>query len=236
MRNFRSCSKVIMVITGRVHCYTFVLCCIWSIDRALCVLINKMFTPDYLQLWSVSNKAANIEWRPINIFFKQKYWRHPDQKKKMAAHTPCVNCNSFPKFCSKSPITELGFGPGILRLEINYYYYNMLYTAHWVFTYSVITKLFPAGCGNFWICINSYSASHDNWCTVGGDGGCRVGKVRAGSTSPMPDHKGFKLQYLVNFQKFSTVRVNGTPMIKLIGLQPNFKRALFKIFAASLCK
>ena len=28
--------------------------------------------------------------------------------------------------------------------------------------------------------------------TVGGDGGCRVGEVRAGTTSPMPDHKGFK--------------------------------------------
>ena len=41
----------------------------------------------------------------------------------------------------------------------------------------------------------------------GGDGGCRVGKVRAGTTSPMPDHKGFKLQELVNFQKFSTLRV-----------------------------
>ena len=42
--------------------------------------------------------------------------------------------------------------------------------------------------------INSYRASRDNWCTVGGDGGCRVGEVRAGTTSPMPDHKGFKLQ------------------------------------------
>ena len=52
-------------------------------------------------------------------------------------------------------------------------------------------------------CVNI--ASHDNWCTwdtfikqdndstVGGDGGCRVGEVRAGSTSPMPDYKGFKL-------------------------------------------
>ena len=30
--------------------------------------------------------------------------------------------------------------------------------------------------------------------TVGGDGGCRVSEVRAGTTSPMPDHKGFKLQ------------------------------------------
>ena len=28
--------------------------------------------------------------------------------------------------------------------------------------------------------------------TVGVDGGCRVGKVRAGTTSPMPDHNGFK--------------------------------------------
>ena len=56
--------------------------------------------------------------------------------------------------------------------------------------------------------IISYSASHDNWCTVGGDGACRVGEVRAGTTSPMPDHKGFKLQQLVNFQKFSTLRAN----------------------------
>ena len=55
--------------------------------------------------------------------------------------------------------------------------------------------------------LNPYSASRDNWCTVGGDGGCRVGEVRAGTTSPMPDHKGFKLQQLVNFQKFSTLRV-----------------------------
>ena len=34
----------------------------------------------------------------------------------------------------------------------------------------------------------------DNYSTVGGDGGCRVGKVRAGTTSPMRDHKGFMLQ------------------------------------------
>ena len=36
----------------------------------------------------------------------------------------------------------------------------------------------------------------DNYSTVGGDGGCRVGEIRAGTTSPMPDHKGFKLQEL----------------------------------------
>ena len=34
----------------------------------------------------------------------------------------------------------------------------------------------------------------DNYCTVGGDGGCRIGEVRAGTTPPMPDHKVFKLQ------------------------------------------
>ena len=34
----------------------------------------------------------------------------------------------------------------------------------------------------------------DVYSTVGGDGGCRVGEVRAGTTSPIPDHKGFKLQ------------------------------------------
>ena len=34
----------------------------------------------------------------------------------------------------------------------------------------------------------------DAQCTVGGDGGYRVGEIRAGTTSPMPDHKHFKLQ------------------------------------------
>ena len=34
----------------------------------------------------------------------------------------------------------------------------------------------------------------NNYSTVGGDGGCRVGEVRASTTSLMPDHKGFKLQ------------------------------------------
>ena len=78
-------------------------------------------------------------------------------------------------------------------------------------------KLWEAACINiicphrWWkiiLCTNSYSASHDNWCTVGGDGGCRVGEVRAGTTSPMPDHKGLKLEYLVNFQKYITLRAN----------------------------
>ena len=36
----------------------------------------------------------------------------------------------------------------------------------------------------------------DNDSTVGGGGGCRVGEVRAGTTSPMPDHTGFKLQWI----------------------------------------
>ena len=34
----------------------------------------------------------------------------------------------------------------------------------------------------------------DNDSTVRGDGGSRVGEVRAGTTSPMPEHKSFKLQ------------------------------------------
>ena len=33
-----------------------------------------------------------------------------------------------------------------------------------------------------------------NYNTVRGDGGSRVGEVWAGTTSPMPEHKGFKLQ------------------------------------------
>ena len=36
----------------------------------------------------------------------------------------------------------------------------------------------------------------DNHNTVGRDGGCRVGEVQAGTTSPMPDNKGFKQQWL----------------------------------------
>ena len=38
------------------------------------------------------------------------------------------------------------------------------------------------------------SFKQGDYSTVGGDGGCRVGEVQAGTTSPMPDHKGFKLQ------------------------------------------
>ena len=34
------------------------------------------------------------------------------------------------------------------------------------------------------------SFKQNNYSTVEDDGGCRVGKVRAGTTSPMPDHKG----------------------------------------------
>ena len=34
----------------------------------------------------------------------------------------------------------------------------------------------------------------DNDSTVRRDGGSRVSEVRAGTTSPMPEHKGFKLQ------------------------------------------
>ena len=40
----------------------------------------------------------------------------------------------------------------------------------------------------------------DNYSTVRGDGGGRVGKVRASTTSPMPEHKGFKLQQLSKIQ------------------------------------
>ena len=36
---------------------------------------------------------------------------------------------------------------------------------------------------------------------MGGDGGCRVGEVRASTTSSMPDHKGFKLQLTSKFSE-----------------------------------
>ena len=42
--------------------------------------------------------------------------------------------------------------------------------------------------------LDTFKQRQDNYSTVGGDGGCRVGEVRAGTTCPMPDHKGFKLQ------------------------------------------
>ena len=35
---------------------------------------------------------------------------------------------------------------------------------------------------------------HENYSTVGEDGGCRIDELPAGTTSPIPDHKGFKLQ------------------------------------------
>ena len=39
-----------------------------------------------------------------------------------------------------------------------------------------------------------HTLKQDNDSTVRGDGGSRVGEVRAGTISPMPEHKGFKLQ------------------------------------------
>ena len=42
----------------------------------------------------------------------------------------------------------------------------------------------------------------DNNSTVRGDGGSRVSEVRAGTTSPMPEHKGFKLQQLSEIYPF----------------------------------
>ena len=57
--------------------------------------------------------------------------------------------------------------------------------------------------GNFWLTLKVLAMITDaQW---EGMGDVRVGEVRA--TSPMPDHKCFKLQLLVNFQKISTVRV-----------------------------
>ena len=63
----------------------------------------------------------------------------------------------------------------------------------------------------------------DNYSTVRGDGGCRVGEVRAGTTSPIPNHKGFlscsncqeihPLHFQVNLHKLSTVRVNTIPYL-----------------------
>ena len=53
----------------------------------------------------------------------------------------------------------------------------------------------------------------DNYSTVGGDGGCGGGEVRSGTTSPMPDHKGFKLQQVseihpLHFRNSALLRVN----------------------------
>ena len=63
--------------------------------------------------------------------------------------------------------------------------------------------------------LNWDTFKQDSHSTVGGDEGCRVSEVRAGTTSPIPDHKGFKPQWLseihplhlkVNFQKFSSLK------------------------------
>ena len=62
---------------------------------------------------------------------------------------------------------------------------------------------------------------------MGGDGGCRVGEVRASTTSPMPDHKGFKLQEQVNFQKFSTLRVK--IMKSVYNVRPLIVSSLLKL-------
>ena len=68
----------------------------------------------------------------------------------------------------------------------------------------------------------------DNYSTVGEDGGCRVGKVQAGTTSPMPDH-------MVTFQKFSTFKSSDMWMITLLtwGLKCRVK-CLYVVLAKKL--
>ena len=37
---------------------------------------------------------------------------------------------------------------------------------------------------------DTFNFKQDDYSTVGGHGGCRVGELRVGTTPPMPDHKG----------------------------------------------
>ena len=66
----------------------------------------------------------------------------------------------------------------------------------------------------------------DHYSTVGGDRGCRVSEVRAGATSPMPDHKGLSYSHCqrstdsiskVKFQKFSTLMVKLYALCCILG-------------------
>ena len=59
----------------------------------------------------------------------------------------------------------------------------------------------------------------DNDSTVRGDGGSRVGEVRAGTTSPMPEHKGFKLQQL---SRDPLTPADGPGSVSVKGLYTNY--------------
>ena len=55
--------------------------------------------------------------------------------------------------------------------------------------------------------MNLDTLKQDDYSTVGGDGGCSVAEVRAGTTSPMPNYKG-------NFNRLSvTARDPHTPFV-----------------------
>ena len=82
--------------------------------------------------------------------------------------------------------------------------------------------------------LHSYSASCDNWYTVGRNGECRVGEVRDGTTSPMPNRKGFNLQQLVSFQKFSTLRVKRPPVGFVECLSPYIFHLLWRPLSEQL--
>ena len=58
----------------------------------------------------------------------------------------------------------------------------------------------------------------DNYSTVRGEGGSRVGEVRAGTTSPMPEHKGFYATVTVRDPPThtSSLRVNYASKITVI--------------------
>ena len=63
--------------------------------------------------------------------------------------------------------------------------------------YAIGMEEVSRGCASTGVIVSVNNVStQDSKRTLGGDGGCRVGEVRAGTTSPMPDHKGFELQQL----------------------------------------
>ena len=161
---------------------------------------RSIFPTECLLEWSLFSIILYFQWQSISNLFSNcgKVWRKLSWRLfhylRLLVTMPQSNWKkSRICLCSVSSIWILStLVEHLIDFSLQLTLFPMLHL--WLVQKNVVTNC--PDCNLKWSSgnTNSYSISHDNWCTVGGDGGCRVGEVRACTTSPMPDHKGFNLQ------------------------------------------
>ena len=148
------------------------------------LLTNRQTNKHYRKHNLVTDNAWMNEW--------MQRWRKEGRKKHVlnGLSELTTNCTSQSSPWGEVVKPQQGVWMWFLRPGFDYQYKIGVYSLwHWL-----TAEDDPQWLESFVIKLALKSTSRDNWCTVGRDGGCRVGEVQASTTSPMPDHKGFKLQ------------------------------------------